>query len=102
MDRLERLINLIAALLASERPLTAPLRGACPPGRAFASVARRRPVTFTYRGEERTVDPWRLAFRTGHWYLAGRDHGRDDERMFRLDRLESPITLDEEAGRFER
>ena len=48
------------------------------------------------------MDPWRLAFRNGHWYLAGRDHGRDDERMFRLDRLESPIAMDDGAPAFER
>src|SRR5206468_2137117 len=35
----------------------------------FGAVSERRPVTFTYRGVERTVDPYRLSFRTGHWYL---------------------------------
>jgi proteasome accessory factor B len=56
---------------------------------AFAAVAERRTLRFTYRGEQRTVDPWRLAYRNGHWYLAGRDHDRDAERSFRLDRLGS-------------
>ena len=83
-------------------PATAALPGAAHLGVAFAAISRRRPVTFAYRGEERRVDPWRLAFRNGHWYLAGRDHARDDERMFRLDRLESPITMDEDAPLFER
>jgi predicted DNA-binding transcriptional regulator YafY len=53
----------------------------------FTAVADRATVRFGYRGEDRTVDPWRLAFRNGHWYLAGRDHDRDAERSFRLDRL---------------
>jgi proteasome accessory factor B len=55
----------------------------------FTAVAERRTLRFGYRGEERTVDPWRLAFRNGHWYLVGRDHDRDAERSFRLDRLDS-------------
>ena len=37
------------------------------------SPSRRR-VRFTYRGEARVVDPWRLSFRRGQWYLAGLDH----------------------------
>src|SRR3712207_8630471 len=44
----------------------------------------------SYRGEQRRVDPYRLAFRNGRWYLAGYDHERNDERSFRLDRFDSP------------
>src|SRR5947207_9703573 len=83
-------------------PATAELPGAAHLGAAFAAISRRRPVEFSYRGEERRVDPWRLAFRNGHWYMAGRDHVRDGERMFRLDRLDSPIAVDEHAPSFER
>jgi len=79
----------------------AALPGASHLGPAFAAISRRRPVTFTYRGEQRRVDPWRLAFRNGHWYLLGRDHDRDDERNFRLDRVESDIVPDEAAPAFE-
>jgi proteasome accessory factor B len=59
----------------------------------FEAVAERRPVTFAYRGEEREVEPWRLAFRRGHWYLEGFDRGREAERQFRLDRLEGEVAL---------
>ena len=38
---------------------------------AFGAIAERRQVRFTYRGEARLVDPWRLSFRRGQWYLAG-------------------------------
>ncbi|MBV9659529.1 MAG: WYL domain-containing protein [Acidimicrobiales bacterium] len=69
---------------------------------AFAAVAERRRVTFTYHGEERLVDPWRLSFHRGHWYLAGMDHGRAGERLFRLDRLESPMTPTGPAAAFAR
>jgi predicted DNA-binding transcriptional regulator YafY len=58
----------------------------------FEAVAERRPVTFSYRGETRTVDPYRLDFQRGRWYITGYDHGRDAERNFRLDRVEGAVT----------
>ena len=82
-------------------PAMAALPGAAHLSPAFAAISRRQPVTFTYRGQERRVDPWRLAFRNGHWYLLGRDHGRDGERNFRLDRVESEIVPDETAAPFD-
>ena len=82
-------------------PAIAALPGATHLGPAFAAISRRQPVTFTYRGEERHVDPWRLAFRNGHWYLLGRDHDRDGERNFRLDRIDSDIVADERATAFD-
>ena len=81
-------------------PATAALPGATHLGPAFAAISRRRPVTFTYRGETRQVDPWRLAFRNGHWYLLGRDHDRDGERNFRLDRIDSDIVIDDSGHSF--
>lgn len=54
----------------------------------FAAAAERRTVTFSYRGETRVVDPWKLEFRNGSWYLVGLDHDRDGRRTFRLDRIE--------------
>jgi len=89
--------------VAEEGPpsTTAALPGAVHLGPAFAAISRKQPVTFVYRAEERRVDPWRLAFRNGHWYLLGRDHGRDGERNFRLDRLDSEIVPDEGAAPFE-
>ncbi len=58
---------------------------------AFAAVSERRRLRFTYRGQERVVDPWRLSFHRGHWYLAGLDHHRGEERLFRLDRVEGRL-----------
>ena len=60
-------------------------------GPLFGAIAAQTPVRFTYRGEERTVDPYRLDFLRGRWYLSGFDHARDDERVFRLDRFESGV-----------
>ena len=59
----------------------------------FQAIVDRRQVSFRYRGEERSVDPWRLDFERGRWYLTGFDHLRDDERNFRLDRIEGAVTV---------
>jgi predicted DNA-binding transcriptional regulator YafY len=69
---------------------------------AFAAVADRRRLSFTYRGEHREVDPWRLSFHRGHWYLTGFDHIRGEERMYRLDRVEDEVSVQGPAGAFER
>ena len=55
----------------------------------FSALGERRRVSFRYRGDDRTVDPHRLSFASGHWYLIGHDHLRGERRNFRLDRLES-------------
>jgi predicted DNA-binding transcriptional regulator YafY len=69
---------------------------------AFAAVGERRQVSFRYRGESRLVDPWRLSFHRGHWYLSGLDHGRGEERLFRLDRVEGELVAVGPAGAFAR
>lgn len=68
------------------------------------AVASRSAVTFVYRGEQRTIDPWGLLLRGGFWYVVGHDHARDAQRTFRIDRFDEGadgITL-AEAGGFER
>ncbi|MDQ6727103.1 MAG: WYL domain-containing protein [Actinomycetota bacterium] len=80
----------------------AALPGAAHLAAVFASISARRPVAFTYRGRRRRVDPWRLSFRNGHWYLAGHDHDAAEERMFRLDRIESDVDVAGEEGAFDR
>ncbi len=54
----------------------------------FEAIRQRRQVRFTYRGQARAVDPARLGYERGRWYLTGHDHSRDGTRMFRLDRIE--------------
>ena len=58
----------------------------------IGAAAERRAVTFTYNGAERTVEPWRLSFSRGHWYLDGWDRMRASDRLYRVDRLESDVT----------
>ena len=67
----------------------------------FGALGERRTVAFGYRGAERVVDPFRLSYNGGHWYLNGHDHDRGDVRNFRLDRMESGPRAGD-AGAFER
>lgn len=67
----------------------------------FAALGERRTVRFGYRAAERVVDPHRLSYSGGHWYLIGHDHDRGEVRNFRLDRMDAaPATGP--AGAFER
>ncbi|MDQ0690903.1 YafY family protein [Arthrobacter sp. W4I7] len=78
-----------------------------PAGQAFddlvAAMHAKHPVTFTYLAgstgseEQRTVEPWGLGSRFGHWYLMGYDRARKAARHFRLSRFTSAVaTLDRE------
>jgi proteasome accessory factor B len=61
--------------------------------RLFGAVSSRSSVQLRYRDEERTVDPYRLEFQRGRWYLTGFDHLRGEERNYRLDRIEGEVEL---------
>ena len=63
----------------------------------IAAAADRKAITFTYNDTPRTVEPWRLSFSRGHWYLAGFDRMRNDERLFRVDRVSGPVEMGEAA-----
>lgn len=80
--RQERRDPAVAALPADERLV-----------QLFAAVTERCQVTFSYRSTTRTVDPYRLDFSRGRWYVGGFDHLRGEERVFRLDRVEGAIAL---------
>lgn len=56
-------------------------------GLLYRAISQRCAVSFGYRGEARTVEPVRLHFTRGHWYLGGTDRGRAAWRHFRLDRI---------------
>lgn len=68
----------------------------------FSGVAGRQVVSFTYNGTPRRVEPHRLSYRDGRWYLAAFDQGRGAERLFRVDRVEGDVELEGEPGAFER
>ncbi len=69
---------------------------------AFTGVAERRTLTFRYRDRPRTINPYRLEFLRGRWYLNGFDHGRVEERWYRMSRVEGEVAVSEKAGVFER
>ena len=96
--------RLVASQLPGGRlgPGVAALPGTAHLAPVFAAISVRRPIAFAYRGRKRQVDPWRLSFRNGHWYLAGHDHDAGGERMFRLDRVESEVEATGAEGSFER
>jgi proteasome accessory factor B len=68
----------------------------------FAAIVECRPVTFSYRGSERTsertLEPYRLDYQRGRWYASGRDRLTGEIRHFRLDRVEGGITVGDAAG----
>ncbi|HEX6448656.1 MAG TPA: WYL domain-containing protein [Trebonia sp.] len=73
-------------------------------GPLWEAVRDRRPVTFTYRASgrsqvsKRTLEPWGVVNRRGHWYVAGHDRDRDATRVFRLSRIEGAVKMAGPAG----
>ncbi|HEX4746328.1 MAG TPA: YafY family protein [Gaiellaceae bacterium] len=86
---------------------TASSRGSAPVGGETVlllaeAIRRRRRLRMAYRsyaGEEteRELSPLGLVVHTGRWYLAAFDHGRDDLRTFRVDRIRRPSLVDDAA-----
>jgi proteasome accessory factor B len=66
----------------------------------FAAISERRRVSFSYRERTRTVEPWQLAYRGGHWYLTGLDAELGQNRLFRLDRMQGPVRMVGSPGVF--
>ncbi len=54
-------------------------------GDLFHAITGRRMIEFDYRGERRSLKPYGLAHRRGHWYLAGVTP--KGPRVYRVDRL---------------
>jgi proteasome accessory factor B len=66
-------------------------------GPLWDAVLERTPVRFAYRrpGREaavRTLEPYGIVSWHGHWYVVGHDRDREAVRMFRLSRVEGPVT----------
>ncbi|MHA7286002.1 helix-turn-helix transcriptional regulator [Arthrobacter sp. MDT3-44] len=66
----------------------------------WQALTSRTPLRFPYRAastgreEVRTVHPWGMGARFGHWYLVGFDTTRKAERFFRLSRMTGePVLL---------
>ncbi|MCB0986918.1 MAG: WYL domain-containing protein [Microthrixaceae bacterium] len=59
----------------------------------FTAVVDRCVLRFVYHGEAREVDPARLQFARGRWYLGGFDRGRRGFRWFRVSRVEGGLEV---------
>lgn len=60
--------------------------------RLASACAKGEILSFVYQRSDgavsaREVEPWRLKFIKGYWYLTGWDRKRGDERVYRLDRI---------------
>lgn len=64
----------------------------------FTGLAERRTLRFTYNNIEREVDPHRLEFVRGRWYLNGFDRVRDAVRWFRVSRVSGGVEVVGERG----
>ncbi len=70
----------------------------------LAAVRAGQPVAFDYRPSyaatpvRRTVEPWGLVHRHGHWYLVGHDRDRAAPRAFKLGRVTGPVKTAGAAG----
>lgn len=69
------------------------------------ALVQHVPLRFSYRtaaGDtaDRTVDPYAVVQRRGAWYLVARDHDRDAQRAFRLDRIVGRVRFAGEPGAF--
>ncbi len=64
-------------------------------GVLHSAIAERRVASFTYLGVERALEPARMSFTRGQWYVSGHDRTRGAERVFRVDRINGAITLGE-------
>jgi predicted DNA-binding transcriptional regulator YafY len=83
----EALWKLGAGVLDHSAPIAAVLPDAPSLPLLRDAVTGRTSVRFRYRDVERTVDPWGLLLRDGFWYLIGFDHGRNEQRTYRIDRI---------------
>ncbi len=68
-------------------------------GPLWRAVRDRRPVSFSYQAagraaaQRRNLEPWGVVNRHGRWYVAGLDSDRGEERVFRLSRIDGPVTV---------
>jgi predicted DNA-binding transcriptional regulator YafY len=69
------------------------------------TIRRRRRLRASYRsfsGERtrRELSPFGLVVHSGRWYLSAYDHGRDDLRTFRVDRMSRAVVSEQPAAPF--
>lgn len=82
----------LAATMGAREPAFEPLW--------HATLTRTR-VAFRYRGVERLLEPWTLAYRRGAWFCVGLDRTRGEDRAFKLSRIEDEPRPQGSPGAYE-
>jgi proteasome accessory factor B len=92
-----------APMAAAGEPLAADLgRDGGDLATAFTAVSDRRRLGFEYRGSRRTIAPYGLVHRRGHWYVVGAEEsGEGTIKAYRLDRA-SKLEAGDTPGAFAR
>lgn len=62
-------------------------------GQFHTAITERRTTTFTYHEVKRVLEPSRISFVQGNWYVSGFDQTRGATRVFRIDRIQDAIAL---------
>ncbi len=62
------------------------------------AIDQRCRTTFTYGGLQRVLEPSRISFVHGKWYVSGHDTTRQATRVFRTDRIASAVELGDPGG----
>lgn len=73
----------------------------------WEATQERTPVAFDYRragattSTTRHLEPWGVVRYSGRWYVVGRDTDRDEERVFRLSRVQGEARKTGAPGSFD-
>ena len=59
----------------------------------IGAAVDRNALSFTCNDVERIVELCKLSFTRGHWYLSGFDRLREDQRLYRVDRIKDGVSL---------
>jgi len=68
-----------------------------------SAIASKSQVSFSYDSASlklRHLEPYKVLFWNGFWYLIGRDIDRSDIRLFKLSRFVSPLTIVKKKNQF--
>ena len=73
---------------------------------AISAITSRTVLSFTYLNEDlqpqsRALEPYAVTSRFGHWYIYGNDLDRQDDRLFRLDRVSGALLFQGKPGAFQ-
>ncbi len=67
------------------------------------AISSRSQISFSYDSATlklRHVEPYRVLFWNGYWYLIGHDLDREDIRLFKLSRFVSPIEISKKKNQY--